>query len=116
VFTGFREDVPRLMAAFDVFAMSSLHEGLSIALLEAMSLGVPPVVTRVGGTPEVVGADEGFVVEPADPAALAKHIIALVRDPNLRHSLGEGARRRAATFDVANTVARTEEVYEEVLT
>ena len=62
------------------------------------------------------GADEGFVVEPGDPVALAEHIVALIKDPDLRHSLGEGARRRAATFDVANTVARAEAVYEEVLT
>ena len=115
VFAGYREDVPRLMAAFDVFAMSSLHEGLSIALLEAMSLGKPPVVTRVGGLPEVVGTDEGFVVEPGDPDALATRIITLLRDPGLRRRLGEGARRRAESFDIAKTVARTEAIYDEVL-
>lgn len=114
-FTGFREDVPRLMASFDIFAMSSLQEGLSIALLEAMTLGVPPVVTRVGGAPEVVGAHEGLIVEPGDPVALAAGIISLVQDPDSRRRFGEGARRRAATFDIAKTVARTEAVYGEVL-
>ena len=114
-FAGFREDVPRLMAAFDIFAMSSLQEGLSIALLEAMTLGVPPVVTRVGGAPEVVGADEGLIVEPGDPVALADGIISLVRDPNSRRQFGKGASKRAASFDIAKTVARTEAVYEEVL-
>ena len=115
IFTGYREDVPRLMAAFDVFAMASLHEGLSIALLEAMSLGKPPVVTRVGGLPEVVGTDEGFVVEPADPKALASHIVTLLRDPELRERLGAGAKRRAESFDISRTVARTEAIYGEIL-
>jgi glycosyltransferase involved in cell wall biosynthesis len=115
IFTGYREDVPRLMAAFDVFAMSSLHEGLSIALLEAMSLGKPPVVTRVGGLPEVVGTDEGFVVEPADPQALADRIITLLREPELRARVGLAARRRAESFDISHTVARTESIYDGIL-
>lgn len=115
IFTGYREDVPRLMAAFDVFAMASLHEGLSIALLEAMSLGKPPVVTRVGGLPEVVGTDEGFVVEPADPETLANRIVTLLRDPELRERLGAGAKRRAESFDISRTVARTEAIYDEIL-
>ena len=115
VFAGFREDVPRIMSSFDVFALSSLHEGLSIALLEAMSLGKPPVVTRVGGLPEVVGEREGFVVPPKDPEALASSIIQLLQDPKLRSELGENARARAAGFDISKTVARTEAVYRRLL-
>jgi glycosyltransferase involved in cell wall biosynthesis len=114
-FTGFREDVPRLMGAFDLFALASLHEGLSIALLEAMALGKPPVVTGVGGHREVVGDDEGFVVEPGDAPALAGKLVKLLQDDELRIRLGEGARRRAGQFDISETVKRTEAVYEELL-
>jgi glycosyltransferase involved in cell wall biosynthesis len=116
VFAGFREDVPRLIAAVDLFALSSLHEGLSIALLEAMALGKPPVVTRVGGLPELIEhRRHGLLVPPADPSALAAGIVAMLQDPDLRARLGQAARERAADFDIRLAVRRMEEVYEELL-
>jgi glycosyltransferase involved in cell wall biosynthesis len=116
VFTGFREDVSRLLAAIDLFVLSSLHEGLSIALMEAMALGKPPVVTWVGGLPELVrDKEEGLLVPPADPAALAAGIDRLLQDAALRDRLGRTARRRAAEFDIRAAVRRMEEVYAELL-
>ena len=104
------------MTAFDVLAVPSVYDGLSIALLEAMDLGVPPVLTRVGGNPEAVADGEhGLVVPPADPAALSGGIVALLRDADLRARLGRAARLRAADFDIRASVRRTEEVYEELL-
>jgi glycosyltransferase involved in cell wall biosynthesis len=114
-FTGFREDVPRLMGAFDLFTLASLHEGLSIALLEAMSLGKPPVVTGVGGHPEVVRPGQGFVVPPGDSPALADKLVALLKDDELRRRFGASARERANQFDISATVKRTEAVYQELL-
>jgi glycosyltransferase involved in cell wall biosynthesis len=112
IFTGYRTDVLRLTAAVDVFALSSLHEGLSIALMEAMAMGKPPVVTRVGGLPELVeDRRHGLLVPPADPQALAAGILSVLRDPALRHRLGQAARRRAADFDIRTTLRRMEEVY-----
>jgi glycosyltransferase involved in cell wall biosynthesis len=114
-FTGFREDAVRIASAFDVFAMSSLHEGLSIALVEAMALGKPVVVTRVGGLPEVVeDGRDGILVPPSDPGALAARIIDVLGDPALRERLGRAARRRAEAFDVRRSVRRTEDAYEEL--
>jgi glycosyltransferase involved in cell wall biosynthesis len=99
-----------------VLAVPSVYDGLSIALLEAMSLGVPAVLTRVGGNPEAVSDGEhGLVVPPADPAALAGGIVAMLRDDGLRSRLGEAAKLRAADFDIRAAVGRTEEVYEELL-
>jgi glycosyltransferase involved in cell wall biosynthesis len=116
IFAGFREDVPRLTAAVDVFALSSLHEGLSIALLEAMALAKPPVVTRVGGLPELVDdGRNGLLVPPADAPALATGILTLLQNPALRTSLGLAARQRAASFDIRSAVSRMEEVYAELL-
>jgi glycosyltransferase involved in cell wall biosynthesis len=116
VFAGFRDDVPRVAAAFDVFALPSAYEGLSIALLEAMALGRPPVVTRVGGLPEVIEHEvNGLLVPSGDPDALASQILRLLRDPAMRASVGEEARRRAASFDIRRAVRRSEAVYEELL-
>lgn len=116
VFAGYREDVSRVMSAFDVLAVPSIHDGLSIALLEAMSLGRPAVVTRAGGNPEVVrDGEHGLVVPPADPDALAEAIITLLRDGGLRARFGDAAKRRAADFDIRVAVRRTEEIYEGLL-
>ena len=115
VFAGYREDALRIASTFDVFVLSSLHEGLSIALLEAMALGKPPVVTRVGGLPEVVeDGGTGSSFRPPTPAALADGIVRLLEDPATRSCLGEAARRRAADFDIRRAVRRMEEVYGEL--
>ena len=72
IFAGFRDDVPRVVSSCDVFTLASRYEGLSIALIEAMALGRPVVVTRAGGLPEVVtdGVD-GLLVSPGDVQGLA---------------------------------------------
>ena len=116
VFTGFREDARRLMAAMDVFVLASLQEGLSIALIEAMALGRPTVVTRVGGLPEVVeDGVEGLVVPPEDSQALAQAIWALLADESRRRHMGERARRRAVEFDIRKAVRRIEQVYDDLV-
>jgi glycosyltransferase involved in cell wall biosynthesis len=116
VFAGYRDDVPRVAGIFDVFALSSLFEGLSIALIEAMALGKPAVVTEVGGIPEVVQhMKQGLIVPPGNARALAEAIVTLLRDPSLRERLGEAARHRAADFDIRKAVRRMEEVYRELL-
>ena len=116
LFTGFRDDAPRVASAFDVFAISSEFEGLSIAVIEALALGKPVVVTDVGGLPEVVeDGRQGFVVPARDPASLAERIVRLLGDPLERQRMGEAGRARAATFDIRRSVARIERVYEELL-
>lgn len=116
VFAGFRDDVPRVMSSCDVFTLASRYEGLSIALIEAMALGRPVVVTRAGGLPEVVtdGVD-GLLVSPGDVQGLARGLVTVLRDATLRERLGCAARERASRFDIRRTVARTEQVYEEIL-
>jgi len=115
-FAGSRGDVAELLPAFDVFALSSRHEGLPISLLEAMAAGVPCVATAVGGVPEVVtDRDEGILVAPEDPDALAHALGAVVADPEFRHAAGARAARTARRFDISSAVRRTEQVYREVL-
>lgn len=116
VFAGYREDAPRLAQAFDVFALASLYEGLSIALIEAMAMGTPAVVTNVGGLPEVVeDGRQGLLVPARDPRALARGITMLLRDAPLRERFGMEARRRAEAFDIRTAVGRMEQVYGELL-
>ncbi len=116
VFAGFRDDAPRVASAFDVFALPSNYEGLSIALLESMALGKPVVVTAVGGLPEVIQDEvSGLLVPPGASGPLAGNIVRLLRDPALRARLGDAARRRAAEFDIRRAVRRTEAVYEAML-
>lgn len=112
VLLGGRDDVPALLAAADVFTLSSRYEGLPLALLEALSAGLPVVATRVGGIPEAVtDGVEGFLVPPADATALAAALLALVRDPARRAEMSAHARTRGASFDLAHAVAALEARY-----
>ena len=111
-FLGYHPDPPAVVAGADVFALTSRHEGLPIALLEAMALGVPPVASSVGGVSEVVtdGVD-GILLEPGDPDALADALRALAGDAARRAALGDRAAGRAAAFDISGTQATLEARY-----
>jgi len=94
VFTGPRQDVPRLLNAFDVFALPSRTEGLSIALLEACAAGLPLVATRVGGNDEIVQEHQtGLLIPSDDVSALRAALSQLLEDPAQRLRMGENARR-----------------------
>jgi len=85
IFTGYRSDIPRVMAAFDAYVQSSLWEGLPIVLLEALSGGKPIVATTVGGNPEVVeDGVNGLLVPPADAEALASALLRVASDERFR--------------------------------
>lgn len=116
-FTGTRCDVPALLRAFDVFALSSTHEGLPLALLEAMSTGVAAVATAVGGVPNVVEHGvSGFLCTPKDADALAGYVVRLLGDADLRRTIGQDARARVeAAFSVRRMIEEYRGVYEAVL-
>lgn len=117
VFLGERSDVPRLLAACDLFALSSLTEGISMALLEAMAVGLPVAATAVGGTPELVIPDEtGLLVPSSNPAALARAMGALLNDPQRAKDLGEaGARRVAQRFSLEAMAGAYARLYRKAL-
>jgi glycosyltransferase involved in cell wall biosynthesis len=117
IFTGFREDALRIMGTCDLFVLSSLFEGLPVALLEAMAQGKPPVVTSVGGVPEVAtdGVD-GFLVEPKDYHTLAQRIITLLQDANLRNQMSaRAARKMEEKFSLKSMIGAIENVYAQAL-
>ena len=117
IFTGARNDVPRLVKAFDLFVMSSDFEGLPIAMLEAMALAKPIVATAVGGIPGVVrDGIEGYTVAARQPALLAEKMLRLARDKDLRYTLGLQALARVRDeYDIAVMVKKVERIYREVL-
>lgn len=94
MFLGERNDVPDLLNASDLFVLPSRFEGLPIALLEAMALGLAIVATRIGGTCEALGDDYPWLVEPEDPETLVVKILDAVAQKNRRHALGLSNRRR----------------------
>lgn len=117
VFCGYRPDAPRLVSCFDVFVLSSLTEGMSLALLEAMALARPVVATAVGGVPEAVSDGvNGRLVPPADPAAIAGTVRSLLADETLSRRLGEAARETVSSrFSAAVCARRVVEVYADLL-
>lgn len=93
-FLGDRGDVPDVLGGFDVFAMSSVSEGYSIALLEACASALPIVATDVGGNREIVReGDNGRIVPASDPSALAGALSALLADPEQARSMGGRGRQ-----------------------
>jgi glycosyltransferase involved in cell wall biosynthesis len=113
---GPRTDMPRLMSAFDVFAMSSLGEAFPNVLGEAMLCGVPCIATDVGDCAEILG-NGGTIVHPGDPAALAGAISELLMmSPSARDKLGELGRARAIElFELGQVTRRYERVFEGML-
>lgn len=115
-FLGQVRDVPALLARAKLFVLSSLTEGISLTLLEAMASGLPIVATRVGGNPEVVAdAETGLLVPPQNPPALADALLRFHRDRDACLRLGAAGRRRVeANFDIRRMVAEYERLYPEV--
>jgi glycosyltransferase involved in cell wall biosynthesis len=84
IFLGLRNDVSEILMAADVFVMSSISEGLPMALLEAIAAGVPCVATAVGGIPQLLGNDRGLVVPAKDPLELARAMASVAESAQLR--------------------------------
>jgi glycosyltransferase involved in cell wall biosynthesis len=113
-FLGFRADVPRLLRLMDVFVLSSLTEGLSLSILEAMAAGKPTVVTDVGGNHEIVVEEEtGFLVPSENPVVIAEKVCLLLHDRALGREMGRKGRQRTLDlFSREKMVQAYQELYE----
>ena len=112
---GVRDDIPDLLRACDVFALSSDYEGLPVAAIEAMAAGLPVVATAVGGVPELVEHGRtGLLVAPRDGPALHAALAALVGDPNQRRAMGAAGAERARLFGAARMVEAYAALFQKV--
>ncbi len=111
---GFRADALSLQKSFDLFAMSSVTEGMGSVLLDAMEIGQPIVATSAGGIPEVVvDGETGVLVPPRDGPALAAAIVRLLGDPERQARLGAAAQQRVrSSFSVGRMVQRILDAYD----
>lgn len=116
VLTGLRRDVPELMAAFDLFALSSLWEGLPRVLPQAMATSLPIVATACDGSAEAITEGvNGFLVPPGEPAVLAERLCQLVADPVLAKQMGAAGYARVAEFSDRGMVDALATLYRELL-
>lgn len=93
-FLGFRSDIPELLALFDIYVSSSLSEGLSLSILQAMAAGKPVIATDVGGNQEIIRHGEsGILIPPRNSEMLADSILILLENKTLASKLGLAARK-----------------------
>jgi glycosyltransferase involved in cell wall biosynthesis len=117
-FLGYRDDIPEVLAALDVFVHASLREGFCLALLEAMAAGLPVVAARRGGVIEVLGdSDAGRPVDPEDVEAIAAAMLELLDAGSAeREAMGQRGRERALReFSAQGMVAGLERLYDGVM-
>ena len=117
VFTGTRHDIADILNDLDIYVLSSISEGISLTLLEAMACGLPVVATDVGGNPEVVINNKtGFIIPPKDPEKFAEKILILCQDENLRKRMGNAGRDRVLErFNILDTAKTYEQFYLQIL-
>lgn len=115
-FLGYRSDVAALLATADLFTLSSEFEGLPVAVMEAMSLGVPVVATAVGGIPSAVDdGTTGRLVPAGDSRALAAAYRDVLDDDERRAAMVAASLERSAMFDAAAVTATIEERYDRLM-
>lgn len=116
-FLGSREDVPEILTVADVFALSSLWEGLGRAMTEAMLLGKPVIVPNIYGIPEIVHHNEtGLLFPVGDVDQLAAHLSFLLQHPEERDRIGQNAKKLTRKlFDANHMVQQIEQVYQRLL-
>jgi L-malate glycosyltransferase len=109
---GYRADAVRVLAGCDIFTLASHFEGLPVALMEALALGLPVAVTAVGGIPDTISdGTEGLLVPPGQPDRLAAAVLAVAGDQHSREKMAAAAYRRGSEFDISRAVRQVEAVY-----
>lgn len=115
-FLGFRSDAPDLLHGADVAVHASVEpEPGGVVVLEAMALGTAVIASDTGGQAEVITPECGIVFEAGNARELARHLLALVEEPERRRRLGNAARERMQGFSIARNADETQRVYEELL-
>jgi len=116
-FLGDRKDIPELLSATDIYVHPSVVEGFGISIIEAMAAGLPVIATNVGGIPEIItNGENGILVPPENPQALAEAISDLIEHPDKRKALAENGKQRVVTnFTDEIMVKKYMEVYRNII-
>ena len=110
------DDLPELYRTGDVFSITSKTETQSIVLLEAMASGLPAVAVRAGAIHELVkNGENGYLCEPDDEKAVAKGLVRILQDDELRKKMSAASLERIKVHDINYTLTRFEEIYTTVL-
>lgn len=117
VFTGFRDDVLDLVNAFDIFLVTSVHEGIPMSVLEAMAMRKAVVSTAVGGIPEIIEDNiSGLIADPGNTEDLAERCLSVLEDHELRSNIGRNAERRIVLeFSTDRLRERVIRLYKEIM-
>jgi len=116
--TGFRRDIPQIMAALDVLVLPSVRsEAIPQVIPQALAVGTPVVASTVGGSPELIrDGENGRLVPPGDARALAEAILALLREPERARAMARAGQAMVrARYTIDATMARTTAVYRELV-
>jgi len=115
VFTGFRKDVPQILAEFDVFLFTSEKEGLGNSVLDAFAARVPVVSTNTGGIPEMIDHQvSGLLADVKDSTKLAEHVISILQDDKLKQRLVNNASEKVKQFSMQIMAEKIYDLYQEV--
>jgi glycosyltransferase involved in cell wall biosynthesis len=114
IFTGLSRDVPKMLAAMDVFLLTSLWEGLPRVIPQSMAMGIPVVANRVDGTAEaIIQGKTGYLCNPGEIDTMGEYCVELLQNPALRKALGENSRVFVAeTFDLNTMITQIEDLYD----
>ena len=110
-FLGYRTDAPELYRCSDMFAFVSFREGLSVALMEAMTCGLPIMCTRIRGNTDLIEDNVSGIFTDNHPDAVAENILRLYRDPGFRATLGANATKKVLLFDEESVLRQMKEIY-----
>ena len=97
-FLGFVGNIPAVLSSSDIYVITSKYDASPRSLMESMCIGLPTIATKVGGIPEYLTDDCGFLVNPGDVNGLAKSIVKLSKERKLRENMGKNARERALKY------------------
>jgi glycosyltransferase involved in cell wall biosynthesis len=113
IITGSKENVDQYLSLVDIFVLPSREDPFPLVILEAMAASKPIVAFAVGGVPEAIGNQAGFLIEPQNTEAMKETIIKLINDPDLRNRMGAEARKRVdLDFNIERNIPRVEEIIE----
>ena len=117
ILTGWRWDIPKILAVIDIFVLTSLWEGLPITVLEAMASSKPIIATNTGGIGEIiVEGKSGFLVPAGDTNAISQQLVDLLMDRNLRGQIGQNARQSLDfNFNLTNMIRNNENLYDDTI-